>query len=472
MPTILPCLYDYVFPNYILPNALITELGLVNYLHSLNCNRLNRQSFFEQNINSGVDHANLLTLVFGTSLGTFPNSTAGGTHLVSEHYNHIVHIKEDSLHIGKKTHGVYIYPIIMSPHINDFTGFTTDGSKLNGEYFWKHMSAEALKDAQNGKAVVFLDFAQENFIEKSAYERLHDCLSISGIPPHKVVLAFNSFNAQELYEKWFSPEERLLEVRNWPYVLTNTSYYYFRNPRAHVDPLKFISSKNKIRENYFLFKIRRPRSYRQAFLYQLNFDNLLDKADWSWLENTSFNDQNIDNILASYRLDANKDSVRELFQKFPHPLKDEPNGTFNTISSWTDLNPAPYENSYFYLCTETYAHGEYKSVTEKVFKPMVNFMPFLFMSFPGALSLLRSLGFKTFSPYIDESYDDEYDEVKRFKMIYSEIKKLCSMSKEELHNWYWNMQDILLHNHQLVLDFYKQDKQTVELVEYLSKRVS
>jgi len=472
MPIILPCFFDYVFPNYILPNALITELGIVNYLHSLNCNRLNRQSFFEQNIHSGIDHNNLLTLMFGPSLGTFPNSTAGGTHLISEQYNHIVIVKEDSLHIGKKTNPKYIYPIIMSPHLHDFAGITRSGSKLNGEYFWKHMSAEALSDAQKGNAVIFLDFAQENFIDRDAYERLHRCLRISGIPPNKVVLAFNSFNAQELYEKWFSPEERLLDVKNWPFVLTNTSYYYYRNPKSHINILEFKSSKNKIRNSYFLFKIRRPRLYRQAFLYQLNYDNLLDKADWSWLEKSNFNDLDIDNVLTGFQLDVTKDSVQKLFMNLPHSLKDEPNSTFNTVSSWTDTNATPYKNSYFYLCTETYTQGEYKSVTEKIMKPMVNFMPFLFMSFPGALSLLRSLGFKTFSPYIDESYDDEYDEVKRFKMIYAEIKRLCSMSKEELHNWYWNMENILIHNHNLVLNFYKEDKQTIELVECLNKRIS
>jgi hypothetical protein len=35
-------------------------------------------------------------------------------------------------------------------------------------------------------------------------------------------------------------------------------------------------------------------------------------------------------------------------------------------------------------------------------------------------------------------------------MIYGEIKRLCSMSKEEIHNWYWSMEEILIHNHELL----------------------
>lgn len=472
MPVQLPIFYDYVFPNYCLPNALITELALVNYLHSLNSNRLRPHSFFEQSLNTGTDSNNLLTFMFDRSLGTFPNSTGGtGTHLTSEMYHEIVDCKEEALALGKRTHQKYIYPIRMSPHINDFSGFTSPGSKLNGEYFWKHMSAEALQDAQQGNAIILLDFAQENFIERNAYERLHDCLKLSGIP-HKVVLAFNSFNARELYEKWFSPEERLLEVRNWPFVLCNTSYYYFRNNNTCVNPMVFKLSKAKIRDNYYLFKIRRPRPYRQALLFKLHADNLLAQGDWSWLENTKFDRNQISNIIHSYNLsNVTEESVEQLFQKFPHSLKDEPNGTFDNISSWTDRKFSSYQNSYFYICTETYTHGEYKSVTEKVCKPMVNFMPFLFMSFPGALQLLRDLGFKTFSPFIDESYDLEQDESKRLAMIYSEVKRLCSMSKQEIHDWYWSMQDIFMHNHSLILNFYKEDKYTHELVNYLHDRI-
>ena len=51
------------------------------------------------------------------------------------------------------------------------------------------------------------------------------------------------------------------------------------------------------------------------------------------------------------------------------------------------------------------------------------------------LAKLREIGYKTFSPWINESYDEEVDNDKRFFMILDEIKRLCSMSKEEIHKW-------------------------------------
>ena len=36
---------------------------------------------------------------------------------------------------------------------------------------------------------------------------------------------------------------------------------------------------------------------------------------------------------------------------------------------------------------------------------------------------------------------------KRFSMIETEIDKLCSMSKQEIHDWYWSMEEIYKHNY-------------------------
>jgi hypothetical protein len=116
-------------------------------------------------------------------------------------------------------------------------------------------------------------------------------------------------------------------------------------------------------------------------------------------------------------------------------------------------------------------HGEYKSLTEKVFKPIANFQPFVFVAYPGALALLKELGFKTFSPFIDESYDDELDEAVRLQMIYKEIDRLCCMSIQEMHDWYWAMKEILIHNHNHLLTLQHQEPKSLELIKYLYDRV-
>lgn len=118
-----------------------------------------------------------------------------------------------------------------------------------------------------------------------------------------------------------------------------------------------------------------------------------------------------------------------------------------------------------------FVNKEYKSLTEKVFKPIANFQPFFFIAYPGALALLQSLGFKTFHPFIDESYDNEPSEATRMNMIVKEINRLCSMSKEQIHEWFWQMEDILIHNHNHILEIYKHEPKGPELIKYLHDRV-
>jgi len=461
----LPFFYDYVFPNFILPNALDSRMGIINYIHTLFTPGRSSESFFDNNLENP---SNPLKMIFGNLLGTWPGSVRmNGSNLRDFCYRDIVDIEENSLYLGKEKYDKYIYPIKMCPHFGPFIGNAEAGSKLNGEWFWKNMSAEALKDAQSGRAFIFLDWAHENWVSKSDYLYLHDSISRSGIPKTQIILAHNGFNSQEVYESWFEEHERRLQVKSWPFLMFHNSWHYSqtRNSSACMTKDVFYRSKWAIRENYYLFRTRRARSYRIALLYKLATDNLLEKGDWSCLDNVEIN--NGITMANIYKFDINLDAIKQFQTMIPRALKNEPNGNFNNIAGWSDRNFEASKRSYFDITTETFTDTEYKSFTEKVCKPLVNFQPFLFVGFPGALKLLRDLGFKTFSPFIDESYDDEPDEVTRIHKIYSEITRLCSMPKEELHVWYWKMEDILVHNHDHFLQFHKTDTHNLNLIKYL-----
>lgn len=462
-------LFDYVFPNIAMPNALMTEYSIVNYLHSLHSDKLVPDAFSDPG-----QYGNFAQTMFNNKLGKWPNSLRqNSSHLNSPFYTDHFEYIENSLFFGKQSVDRYIYLIKVTPHLDDFIGVNLGtGNKANGEYFWKHMSSIALKDVQEGKAFIFLDYAQENFIEKRTYENLHQCLLLSGIPKQQVILAFNALNAQEVYESWFTPEERQLEVKSWPWVMCSASWHYSNNPTQCVSFEELNETRFTLRENYFLFKVRSPRTHRLILLIRMASDGLLEKADWSCLNYIHYTDVDLENLSAYFQFEFDTEKTKELYNKVPHFLQSEIGSDYQSISAWTDKNADAHKNSYFYVCTETYAHGEYKMLTEKVFKPIVNFQPFFFVAYPGALHKLRELGFKTFSPFIDESYDNETNEVTRIQKIYAEITRLCNMPKEEIHAWYWSMEDILIHNHNRVLELYKDDIKGIELIKYLVERTS
>jgi hypothetical protein len=117
-----------------------------------------------------------------------------------------------------------------------------------------------------------------------------------------------------------------------------------------------------------------------------------------------------------------------------------------------------YENSYFSLVTETIffkerGHHAYETndrlfLTEKTFKPIFAQHPFLILASEGHLSALRDLGYKTYHPYIDETYDTIENDHDRLAAIIEEVKRLCNQTDEEWIEWQTNVKEIAKFNKQ------------------------
>jgi len=471
--TRLPFFYDYVMPNIVLPNALAPEMGIVNYLHTLYSNRLSSESFYEENLDGPNSP---LKQMFGEEMGDWPNSLRmGGSHLRHWSYKELVDIYENSLYFGNQTlhadgYNKYIYPIKVTLHFGKFTGTDRVGSKLNGEYFWKHMSAQALEDVRKKNAIIFLDWANEPCIERYEFEDFHRGLQRSGIPKEQIVLSINSFNAEQVYNSWFPEDERCMIVKNMPFLLVNISAHFKNRTGAGLTESQFYDSRNYLRRNHFMFPNRRSRDHRVAMIYQMAKENLLDLGDWSMLD---YRGKEYGYYISkNYGFECDNSVVDRLHEVLPHRMQDEPDAGYNNTSGWGDkYGSTSSKNAYLYIASEGYIHGEYKSFTEKVFKAIANFHPFIFIAFPGALAELRNIGFRTFDPWIDESFDNVLDNDLRMRMMFAEIKRICSMSKEEIHKWYWQMEEILVHNRNHLLGIYKDEAHSKELVRYLSDRV-
>jgi len=75
-------------------------------------------------------------------------------------------------------------------------------------------------------------------------------------------------------------------------------------------------------------------------------------------------------------------------------------------------------------------------LTEKTLRPIACGHPFMILSGPGTLEYLRTYGFKTFHPFIDESYDLETDSDKRMIMVLSEMDRINKLSQaDQEHIW-------------------------------------
>lgn len=114
-----------------------------------------------------------------------------------------------------------------------------------------------------------------------------------------------------------------------------------------------------------------------------------------------------------------------------------------------------YEDTYFSVISETTFYYRdtllnSRFITEKTFKAIVMKHPFVLVSIPKSLEVLKRLGYKTFSPWINEDYDQEMDDNTRMLMILKEIERLCNLSANDLGNFLLATREICHYNHNLL----------------------
>jgi hypothetical protein len=108
-------------------------------------------------------------------------------------------------------------------------------------------------------------------------------------------------------------------------------------------------------------------------------------------------------------------------------------------------------------------------LTEKILRSLACGHPFILAAGPGSLEFLRSYGFETFHPWIDESYDQAQDHNKRLDLILREMYRIASLSLADKKIMLENIRQIAQRNKQKffsdefwkhVVDELKQNVQT------------
>jgi len=115
-----------------------------------------------------------------------------------------------------------------------------------------------------------------------------------------------------------------------------------------------------------------------------------------------------------------------------------------------------YNNFFVEVVCETFFSGETFFPTEKTWRPIILKTPFIVQGPTGYLKNLRKLGFKTFSEFWDEGYDEDPPNWS-YKEIIKVIEDLSSKSNDEIQRMYIAMQDILEHNYNTLLNLTRED---------------
>lgn len=228
---------------------------------------------------------------------------------------------------------------------------------------------------------------------------------------------------------------------------------------------------DKIYQKFYLCFNRRWRSHRVGLVALLKMNKLLHKGyvslapsddgrNWEKMFTSLIHlfrkDDNLSNLLIQ-----NQDKILSI----PPLYLDTPDLVTNR-ADFEGTSLYLYENSIVSVITETYFFEENEManeihtarfLSEKIFKPIAVGHPFIYVAPYNSLELLRNLGYQTFHPYIDESYDLEVDSLERLKKVTKEIERISNFNSQEIKEFCRNVKDICNYNQQLMKERLKDN---------------
>ena len=139
-------------------------------------------------------------------------------------------------------------------------------------------------------------------------------------------------------------------------------------------------------------------------------------------------------------------------EKTPYPVNTTVDDHFDPSEDQITPIEKYYKDIFCDVVTESRFAQPTPNYSEKVHQPMWYRKPFILMAPPGTLKYLHEQGYKTFSDFWDESYDDCTNHEERLYKIFEVIKYIESKTITELRDIYKDMRPILDHNRKHVQD--------------------
>jgi hypothetical protein len=344
----------------------------------------------------------------------------------------------------------------------------------------KNISKVALNEIKNGNGNLLINYIIDGGLgmTKPNFQKLIDFTRNNNIPDKKVYLIFQDFRLKRNLEKMGVEYNvfnfnlaHLSKSQEFNNTINNPDYKYWGeksfepqvgkteniiNSISSYDEFENSIGSNKVD---FLFLCRHWKLHRLLMLSKLQKLGLLFKDNISW-DNKFYHQSVVDEFLKH-------DSNYELANIIKTTSRHLDITDLTKIAGYGFENKEIYLNSYISLVSESIffqireeedVYVEFPSgyLSEKIWKPIGHSQPFILAGPAHSLKYIQSMGYKTFHPYIDESYDNETDDFKRLELILLEMEKFSAKTKEEKDEFLNNVKDICKHNQLAFLQYSKE----------------
>lgn len=328
-------------------------------------------------------------------------------------------------------------------------------SFINQEH-WDHVK-------NNPNVKILINFSDDYFNILDV-DRISDVLKNKFINPNQIFFlslddnfknfAVNEFNKRELFG---------INVQSYNVLL---NYINFNNEYESKSEYKF----SLLSRNYY--------PWRLSILLGLLNNNVLKYFNYSFHNFVPYDGENgkiisldkvkIDAINNGYTLNS---ITNEWIDNLPYDLGNRRSKfsdvTYNAISIsdfhlLIESHYDPFLFSNFGYVRKIYKIEDFSPAfpTEKTWKAIFCKKPFIVVAAPYFLKDLKKMGFKTFSPFINELYDNEEDNNIRIKMIINETSRICNLPNDEYMKILEGCSEIVKHNYKVLEELHHNIKFT------------
>lgn len=308
------------------------------------------------------------------------------------------------------------------------------------------------------------------------FKKLYNLVKTNNLSPSSFYLHFANKNLFKYYNDSIGDVGFNLHITDW--LMEHTSLQLKRAIDSNsINELGYKFEKRNFEDverplNFLCFN-RIPKAHRVSFLAKLSKEDVMDKVDWSMLfapneflpfyGTTKIDGKNIFDLQHFSRFFDRNELIqceRELKYFFVTKKKTiyEPDSK-NIFGYFGDTKTThfkeSYDKTYCSLVTETSFENNEEHLTEKSFKPFINLHLGIFLAPYKHLERLKQYGFRTFSDFWDEGYDNIQSPKERMDAVVNLISELNQSNK--LKKIYSNARDIMEYNQSLAFDFWKRE---------------
>jgi hypothetical protein len=336
----------------------------------------------------------------------------------------------------------YIIPSGVNHHPNDWTGshLAYNNNRTNSFHY---LNPKYVKDLQEGRAMLLFDQSLEGYQTSWLWQYFHEECEKYSIPPEAIIYVTGNTIAETQYKDWANSRTITNKINVIPYTVfeydvtmiakeVNLTSNYRANYEYKKNNLEKIKTFNCLQ--------KRLRSHRIWF-----YKHLVD-AD---LVNSGLVSMNpFDSRQSFFEGKYLNEGEATFYNKdLPKLVNGKNNNDKPDIYYIRRITDDVFLNSWVSVISEAAAGESDETIflSEKIFKPIICFHPFIVVSNQGYLEKLREMGYKTFNGFIDESYDTLPNVFDRYNAIINSVKKINSI--ENKLSWFKSLEEILIHNY-------------------------